>query len=122
MQGWDEQPFQERDGGGKLTVATVQQTAKGDIDGTSEIRWVMAYTAEDRAEYVGVQSVDGTLGGRTGSFVLRSVGTFADGVAEAELTVVEGSGTGDLAGIRGTGSMRAPMGDAATVTLDYTLD
>lgn len=122
MQGWDEQPFQEREGGGKLTVATVQQTAKGDIDGTSEIRWVMAYTAEDRAEYVGVQSVDGTLGGRTGSFVLRSVGTFADGVAEAELTVVEGSGTGDLAGIRGTGSMRAPMGDAATVTLDYTLD
>jgi hypothetical protein len=119
--GWDEQPFVELDGGGKLTQATVQQAISGDIEGSSDVRWLMAYTAEDRAEFVGVQTVTGALANKSGSFVLRSVGTFDGKQAVGDLTVVEGSGTGDLEGISGTGSFAAPMGDTATVTLDYSL-
>ena len=81
----------------------------------------MAYTADDRAEFVGIQVVTGTLGGKQGSFVLRSVGTFDGSKAVGELTVVDGSGTGDLSGISGTGSFTAPMGDTASLTLDYEL-
>jgi len=119
--GWDEQTFVERDGGGKLTQATVQQAISGDIEGSSDVRWLMAYTAEDRAEFVGVQTVTGALANKRGSFVLRSVGTFDGKQAVGDLTVVEGSGTGDLEGISGTGSFEAPMGDTATVSLDYFL-
>jgi hypothetical protein len=119
--GWDEQTFVELDGGGKLTQASVQQAISGDIEGSSEVRWLMAYTAEDRAEFVGVQTVTGALGDKSGSFVLRSVGTFDGKQAVGDLTVVEGSGTGDLAGLAGTGTFEAPMGDTATVTLDYSL-
>ena len=119
--GWDEQTFVELDGGGKLTQATVQQAISGDIEGSSDVRWLMAYTAEDRAEFVGVQTVTGALANKSGSFVLRSVGTFDGKQAVGDLTVVEGSGTGDLAGISGTGSFEAPMGDTATVSLDYFL-
>ena len=119
--GWDEQTFVELDGGGKLTQATVQQAISGDIEGSSDVRWLMAYTAEDRAEFVGVQTVTGALANKRGSFVLRSVGTFDGKQAIGDLTVVEGSGTGDLEGISGTGSFEAPMGDTATVTLDYFL-
>ena len=119
--GWDEQTFVELDGGGKLTQATVQQAISGDIEGSSDVRWLMAYTAEDRAEFVGVQTVTGALGTKSGSFVLRSVGTFDGKQAVGDLTVVEGSGTGDLEGISGTGSFEAPMGDTATVSLDYFL-
>ena len=120
VQGWDEQTYEER-GPGKLTEAKVQQAITGDIEGSSDVRWIMAYTAADAAEFVGVQTVDGTVGGTSGSFVLRSVGTFDGKEAVGELTVVAGSGTGDLAGISGTGSFSAPMGDTATVTLDYSL-
>jgi hypothetical protein len=120
VQGWDEQTFEERDPG-KLTIASVQQAVSGDIEGSSDVRWVMAYTADDAAEFVGVQSVTGSLGGRTGSFVLRSVGTFDGKTAAGEVTVVAGSGTGDLAGLSGTGSFNAPMGGEASITLDYQL-
>jgi Protein of unknown function (DUF3224) len=119
--GWDEQTFVELDGDGKLTQASVQQAISGDIEGSSDVRWLMAYTADDRAEFVGVQTVTGALGDKGGSFVLRSVGTFDGKQAVGDLTVVEGSGTGDLAGIAGTGTFEAPMGDTATVTLDYSL-
>ena len=119
--GWDEQTFVELDGGGKLTQATVQQAISGDIEGSSDVRWLMAYTAEDRAEFVGVQTVTGALANKRGSFVLRSVGSFDGKQAVGDLTVVEGSGTGDLEGISGTGSFEAPMGDTATVSLDYFL-
>ena len=53
--------------------------------------------------------------------MLRSVGTFDGSKAVGELTVVSGSGTGDLSGISGTGSFDAPMGDSAALTLDYEL-
>jgi hypothetical protein len=119
--GWDEQTYGELDGSGKLTQASVQQAISGDIEGSSDVRWLMAYTADDRAEFVGVQTVTGALGDKSGTFVLRSVGTFDGKQAIGELTVVEGSGTGDLAGIAGTGRFEAPMGDTATVTLDYSL-
>jgi hypothetical protein len=81
----------------------------------------MAYSAEDRADFVGIQTVTGSLGGKKGSFVLRSTGTFDGTVAEADVTVVEGSGTDQLAGLTGTGRFTSPMGDTATVTLDYSL-
>jgi hypothetical protein len=119
--GWDEQTFVELDGNGKLTQAAVQQAISGDIEGRSDVRWLMAYSADDRAEFVGIQSVTGALAGKKGSFVLRSVGSFDGKQAVGDLTVIEGSGTGDLAGIAGTGTFEAPMGDTATVTLDYSL-
>ena len=96
--GWDEQTYEERDGAGKLTQANVQQAISGDIEGSSDVRWLMAYTADDRAEFVGVQTVTGSLAGKEGSFVLRSVGHLRRHSRPGDLTVVEGSGTGDLAG------------------------
>jgi hypothetical protein len=121
VQGWDEQTYEER-GPGKLTEARVRQALTGDIEGSSDVRWTMAYTAADRAEFVGLQTVSGTLGGKEGSFVMLSVGTFDGKEAVGDLTVVAGSGTDDLAGISGSGRFTAPMGDTAIVTLDYALD
>ena len=63
ISGWDEQEYDDRDGAGKLSEAKVQQTVSGDIEGSSDVRWLMAYTADDRAEFVGIQVVTGTLGG-----------------------------------------------------------
>jgi hypothetical protein len=46
--------------------------------------------------------VVGTLHGRKGTFALQHSGTMARGVQTMTITVVPGSGTGELTGISGT--------------------
>ena len=57
-----------------------------------------------------------------GSVVLRTVGTFDGREARAQWTVVPGSGSGGLEGLRGEGGFTAPHGGQATVTLDYDFE
>jgi hypothetical protein len=120
VESWEEQPWDEREGAGKLTHARIAQAFSGDLAATATIQMLMAFAPDGQsARYVGVQRMDGTLGGREGTFVLESSGTYADGVARIDFTVVEGSGTGDLAGLTGSGSAEAPMGSTGTYRLTY---
>jgi hypothetical protein len=67
--------------------------------------------------------VVGRLGERSGSFVLRSTGTWEDGTATTTWSVVPGSGTGELAGLAGEGGYVARSGEAEIpYTLDYRLE
>jgi hypothetical protein len=54
--------------------------------------------------------VDGAVAGRRGSFALRTTGVY-DGAVRAQRIVVQGSGTGELAEITGTGSYVVRMGE-----------
>ena len=45
-----------------------------------------------------------TLAGKAGTFVLQHQGGYADGTARGEFAIVDGSGTGALAGVRGRGT------------------
>jgi len=111
---WDEQPFDEGEGLAKLTHAVVVKTYSGDLDATSVTQWVMAYQPDETAAFVGIERIRGSFGGKSGSLVLQHVGTYADGAATADLTVL--SGTGDLAGATGRGDFRADP--AGSITLD----
>jgi Protein of unknown function (DUF3224) len=110
IKSWDEQPFAELDGAPKLTQARVTTTYRGDLDGEGTSALVMAYDGTD-ASYAGYERVVGSLGGRSGSFVLRLAGGFEQGAASTDWTVVEGSGTGGLAGLRGEGGYVAKHGE-----------
>lgn len=107
--GWDEKPFEEWEGG-KLTRASVSTKYAGDIEGASVLEYLMSYGADGSVAYVGIERVTGVVaGGRHGSLVLRHIGTFTDGAAASELTVVGGSD--DFEGAAGAGSMVAdPVG------------
>jgi hypothetical protein len=113
---WKEDEFDAGPDRAKLTKASVQKKYSGGIDGTSVTEWVMAYSPDDSATFVGMERISGTVGGREGSLILQHVGAFADGAATAELTVV--SGTGKLDGISGDGDFRADP--AGTVNLRLT--
>ena len=106
---WDEQPYAEVDGAPKLTRANVTTTYSGELDGEGTSWLVMVYDGAD-ATYAGYERVVGTLGGRSGSFVLRLAGGFEEGTARTTWTVVEGTGTGDLAGLEGEGGYVARHG------------
>ena len=63
---------------------------------------VAAYTATaGSAGYVAIENFIGSVGGKTGSFVLQHHGLMTRGEAELTVTVVPDSGTGELRGISG---------------------
>ena len=112
---WDEQPFDEAVGVAKLTRASVVKEYVGDIEGTSATEWLMAYNPDKTAAFVGLERIKGTIGGRRGSLVIQHDGTFEDGAAKATLTVV--SGTDELKGATGTGTLVADPAGRITLTI-----
>lgn len=119
---WNEDPYEELDGGGKLTRASVEQTFTGDIAGDGAVQWLMSYRSDGTAHFVGLQRIRGSVGGRAGSFVIETVGEFDATEATGMWSVVAGSGTADLEGLRGAGTFRAPHGPKASFELDYEFD
>jgi hypothetical protein len=116
---WDESPFDEGDGLGKLTRASVGRTYSGDIDGESVTEWAMAYRLDETATFVGIERIRGHIAGREGSLVLQHIGDFRDGAARAELTVVADSGSGELAGVSGEGQFVADPKGSMTLQLHF---
>lgn len=53
------------------------------------------------AGYVAIERVTGTLDGKRGTFVLQHSGTMNRGASSLSVTVVPGSGTGELVGLSG---------------------
>jgi hypothetical protein len=82
----------------------------------------MLYRADKSARFVGLQRITGSVGGRTGTFVLSAEGDHEGGSSRIRLQVVPGSGTDNLEGIDGTGSMTAPGGAKGTYELQYTFE
>lgn len=121
IKSWDEQADAEFAGTEKLTRTVTAQTYTGDLTGESRGDSLMYYGPGDEpVHYVGFEHFTATVGGRSGTFVVRSKGTYSDGVADTTWFVVPGSGTGELAGLRGEGGYRATGGQpAVTVTFDY---
>lgn len=119
VESWDEQPFDEATGLPKLTHASVTKRFSGDIDGESATEWLMAYNDDGSATFVGMERIKGAVAGRTGSLVLQHVGTFQDGAARAELTVMPGIGTDALMSVVGRGSFLADPSGSVSLDLDF---
>ena len=118
---WDESTYRELDGDAKLTKASVTFAMEGDITGQAAWDAVMCYQPDGTAVYTGIQYVEGQVGGVEGSFALRADGEFADGKASSQWQVIEGSGTGGLAGLSGSGESVASATPPGTYSFDYNL-
>lgn len=116
---WDETPFDESGDGAKLTQTHVRRSFDGDLIGTGNLMYVMTHIDSGNAVFLGYENVVGSLGGRTGSFVLRHTGSYDGGKATAELEVVPGSGTDELVGLSGTGRFSAGHAEEHDMPLDY---
>lgn len=118
---WEEKPYDEMDGGPRLTRARVSKVFQGELEGDGSVVYLMTHRTDGTATFVGIERVTGRLHGKTGSFVLEHNGTFEGGVAKAVCRVIPGSGTGDLAGLRGEGTF-ATDDKRAPFDLEYELD
>jgi len=118
---WDEKPYGEGPDLPKLTRASVAKSFTGDLEGEGHVEYLMTYRADGSATFVGLERVVGRLGGKTGSFVLQRTGVFEEGTAKETYSVVPGSATGELQGLRGEGRSAVGHGLEHPFTLNYEL-
>lgn len=102
-----------------LMELRLKETFTGDIDGESPVRALQILRDDHSASLVSVQRFRGKLGGRQGTFVLQGQEVVEQGKIKARWFVVPGSGTGDLAGLRGEGGFEGEFGKGSDGTLDY---
>jgi len=101
---------------------TGTKTWHGGVEGTSVVDMLTASTArKDTAGYVAVELVTCKLEGRSGTFELLHQGTMDEGKQSLNISVLKGSGTGELAGISGTLIIHIAPDGKHTYDFDYTL-
>jgi len=121
IKSWDEKPYSDGPDLPKLTRAGVVKTFTGDIEGEGQVEYLMMYRSDGSATFVGLERIVGRIGGKAGSFVLQRTGVFENGRAKESFSVVPGSATGALTGLRGEGSTDVGHGMEHPFSLSYEL-
>jgi hypothetical protein len=121
IKNWDEKPYSEGQNEPKLTRATVTKTFSGDIEAESQADYLMMYRSDGTAVFVGLERVTGRIAGKSGSFVLQRTGVFEGGQAKESYSVIPGSATGELQGLRGEGTSSVGHGMEHPFSLSYEL-
>ena len=102
---YEEEAYGEAEGT-EVSRVHISRTFTGDLDGESTAELLIA-KSEGGGGYVGHDRVTGTLEGRSGGFVFQHTGLIGpEGITNTG-TIVPGSGSGELAGISGEGTMLA---------------
>jgi hypothetical protein len=82
---------------------SIDKRFEGDLEGSSAGEMLSAMGAvHGSAGYVAIERVTGTLHGRSGAFTLQHNATMTRGAPCLNVVVVPDSGSGELAGLRGT--------------------
>ena len=105
----------------KIGRMSIDKTFEGGLAGTSQGEMLSGGSpAEGSAGYVAIERVTGTLNGKSGSFLLQHSGTMTPQAQEATITVVPGSGTGELRDLQGAMTIEIRGGQHFYV-FDYSL-
>jgi hypothetical protein len=118
--GMHEDPFGGPNDEPRLTRAGGTQRFSGDIVGDGIVEWLACYV-DGRARLVGLQRIEGTIGGNDGSFVIEATSDHDGKQSSGTWRILNSTGSGDLAGIAGSGSFEAGGGPTVTYRLDYEL-
>ena len=105
-------------------VATMEKRFSGAVEGRSTTLFTSAFDPERGiGTYVALESFEGSLDGRSGTFNFAHVASTSGTDRSGEFfTIVPGSGTGELAGITGGGALVVDADDTHRMRFDYSLD
>ncbi|MCC3769828.1 DUF3224 domain-containing protein [Streptomyces sp. UNOC14_S4] len=121
---WEERAVGSSGASLKLAHASVTNTFSGGIEAAdTTCEYAIVYVTEKTGTFAGMEVLTGSLEGREGTFAVEERGSFdADGTVHCTFQVVPGSGSGELTGLRGTGSFTAKHGESSVpYTFDYDL-
>lgn len=120
MTSWDEHVVAGDETGPRYAHAHATFTYQGVITGSATVDYLLYYdepTGHGEQRAPGYSRIEGSVAGRSGSFVVRhDVAYSDDGIAD-RFTVVPGSATGELTGLTGSGTAAS-----ASQTVPYTFD
>ncbi|MGW5363155.1 DUF3224 domain-containing protein [Actinopolymorpha pittospori] len=115
---WEEPQPGEDDKGPRVAHVHTTTRFEGVIAGTSDAHYVLFYGGGTEGwgdgHYHGYEQVTGTVDGRSGTFVLAHDGGFSGTTVKATWTVVPGSATDGLTGLRGHGGFTAGQSEGGT--------
>ena len=90
----------------ELGVATMEKRFTGEVDGRSATWFMGGMSPEGVGTYAALEAFTGTLDTLAGAFVfVHAASTHGQDRHDEFFTIAAGSGTGDLAGISGTGGL-----------------
>lgn len=98
-------PAPAGEGAGRVSVGRmlIDKQYSGDLTGIGQGEMLSAGNpAAGSAGYVAIEHVTATIGTLSGSFALQHAGVMHAGDSQLAISIVPGSGTGDLLGIAGT--------------------
>ncbi|MEZ3182211.1 DUF3224 domain-containing protein [Streptomyces pimonensis] len=122
---WKEGAVAGEDGLPRLANATVTNAFSGGIEAeATTCDYAITYLTGGTGAFAGMELVLGRVDGRAGAFVLEERGRFEDdGTVHCTFEVVEGSGTEELTGLRGTGGFTYRQGETKVAyTFEYGLE
>jgi hypothetical protein len=93
----------------------------GDLEATSKGEMLSSGGTKGTGGYVAIEIVTGKLGGRAGTFALQHTGSMIDNAFTLVVTVVPGSGTGELTGLTGKMNILIAAGGKHSYDFEYTL-
>ena len=104
-------------------VATMEKHYEGEVTGRSATLFTSAFDQSTGVgTYVAMESFEGTLNGCAGAFnFIHSASTSGQDRTAGYFAIVPSSGTGELAGISGTGGMAIDADGTHRIWLDYEL-
>jgi hypothetical protein len=117
---YEEESYLEAEGT-ELERVHISRTFSGDLEGESTAELLIA-RSEGGGGYVGHDRISGTLAGRSGGFVFQHTGVMGPAGVTNTGVIVPGSGSGELEGITGEGTMLADDEGNHTLTLTYELE
>jgi len=122
MKTWEEASYTAQDTLPRLATVQSENTFTGPVEAETVLHYVIIYLSERRGTFTGMQTFTGSVEGRSGSFTVQEEGGWDGTTVTGRFTVVPGSGTGDLAGMSGSGAYTAIHGESAyPYTFEYRL-
>jgi hypothetical protein len=118
VQGTKAQPYDQSNSPALLEIR-LSETFTGDLEGESAVRALQVRRDDQSATMVSIQRFRGRLGEREGTFALHGSESIERGRIKATWSVVPGSGTGALHGLRGEGGFEGQFGKGSDGTLEY---
>jgi hypothetical protein len=105
-------------------LATMDKRYEGDVEGRSATWFASAFDESSGVgTYVAMESFEGSLRGAGGSFnFAHSATTHGTDRSDEFFKIVPTSGTGELAGISGTGGMAIDSDGTHRIWFEYELD
>jgi hypothetical protein len=106
----------------RLGRFSIDKQFHGALDATSKGEMLSSGSANGSGGYVAIEYVSGTLDGRRGGFALQHTATMTRGVPHLEISVVPGSGSGDLQGLTGRMNIVIAAGGPHSYELEYSFE